>query len=246
MQKGHGQSSHADQKGGRRSLDGDREAFQALVAPHLVELRQAASREIRYREAIGDLAPDDLGADELVTETLARAWRDRHRRPALLAIRPWLLGLLFRVADHIVRREARQRALADVRLEAPVPEQPIYDDEESFWEWYQPDEQVRWEDVIASPEPTPELEAIVKEPAALARLSPLAHRVLVLHVVHRLALAEVAAGLGIAPDEVSRHLAEAHDLAARERVAGKGEPVPGPYPSDRARSMKARNAGSSA
>lgn len=35
-------------------------------------------------------------------------------------------------------------------LEATVPDGPIYDDDEIFWEWYQPDERIRWEDVIPS------------------------------------------------------------------------------------------------
>jgi DNA-directed RNA polymerase specialized sigma24 family protein len=126
-------------------------AFQAAVKPHLQELFEAARRELRYRVALGDFGPDLLTAEELVSETLARAWRDRRRRPPLLKFRVWLLAVLFRVAEDIARREARFRKLATESLEAPVPPEPLYDDDESFWAWYQPDELTRWEDVVADP-----------------------------------------------------------------------------------------------
>jgi RNA polymerase sigma-70 factor, ECF subfamily len=96
-------------------------AFQAAVKPHLQELFEAARRELRYRVALGDFGPDLLTAEELVGETLTRAWRDRHRRPPLLKFRVWLLAVLFRVAEDIARREAQFRKLATESLEAPVP-----------------------------------------------------------------------------------------------------------------------------
>lgn len=202
----------------RRSLEGDRDAFQALVAPHLAELLAAAGHELAYRQAVGDLTADDLAPEELVAETLARAWRDRHRRPPLLGIRPWLLGLQFRVAERIVRQEARARELAALSLEAPVPPGPIYDDEESFWEWYQPDERLRTEDVIADPrtnESAPAEEDAAPLPATEA-LPPMTRWVFILHRRHRLAIEQTAAALGIGIREATDRLAEAQKLIARK------------------------------
>jgi hypothetical protein len=53
--------------------------------------------------------------------------------------RAWLLALLHRVAERIAKREAKFRKLAEVSLEAQPPPEPMYDDDEGFYEWYQPD-----------------------------------------------------------------------------------------------------------
>jgi RNA polymerase sigma-70 factor (ECF subfamily) len=201
----------------RDALAGDREAFNRLVSPHVAELLGAARRELRYRVALGELRPDDLNAEELVGETLARAWRDRHRRPALLGTRAWLLALLFRVSEGIARREARFRKLAPVSLEAKPPPAPFYDDDESFYEWYQPDEMTRWEDLVAEPTSlTPE--EVVESEERLRSLAPRERLVYVLHDIHRLSTAEVAQAAGIEPREVLRLLAEARRHAARTKA----------------------------
>ena len=103
------------------SARSEQAAFQAAVKPHLQELFEAARRELRYRVALGDFGPDLLTAEELVGETLARAWRDRRRRPRLLKFRVWLLAVLFRVAEDIARDEAQFRKLATESLQASVP-----------------------------------------------------------------------------------------------------------------------------
>lgn len=186
-----------------------RDAFRAQVEPHLGELLSAAKHELEYRQAVGDLTLDDLTAEELVGEALARAWRDRHRRPPLLGLRPWLLGLLFRVADSLARQEARRREAAAVSLEAPVPPEPP-DDDESFWEWYQPDESTRWEDVIPAAAATPEQIVAALERKEGRALPRTAQRLLLLTGVHRLSVAEAASALHIPAAEATRLLEEAH------------------------------------
>lgn len=129
-------------------LEGDRDAFQGVIAPHLDELFAAAQRDIRYHVAVGDLGGRDLTAEELAGETLLHGWRDRRSRPRSLGVRAWLLGLQFRVLMRTVRQEQLLRRLISASLEARAPETPIYDDDEGFWEWFQPDEMVRWEDIL--------------------------------------------------------------------------------------------------
>jgi RNA polymerase sigma-70 factor (ECF subfamily) len=178
------------------------------------ELLAAAQREVRYRGALGELGADDLSPEELVGETLARAWRERDRRPARLGERAWLLALLHRVAEGIVRREARFRKLAPVSLEARPPPEPFYDDDEGFYEWYQPDEMTRWEDLAAEPlELTPE--EVVAAEEELRSAAPRTRLVFVLHDIHHLSVAEVAQALGIPRDEVLRRLEEARKKAGR-------------------------------
>ena len=202
------------------ALRGDRDAFQAAVGPHLEEVFQAAQNEVRYRIAVGDLQADDLTAEELVGETLARAWRDRHRRPQQLDLKAWLLALLFRVARNIVRSEARFKKLATVSLEASVPPEPIYDDDESFWEWYQPDKMTRWEDVVPERSPTHEEVAAFDEERARMP-GPLRRLVFMLHDIHHVPLNETAQALEISVAEASRLLAEARSMFRAEPPRGE-------------------------
>lgn len=201
----------------QRILDGDREAFNTAVRPHVAELSAAIRRELRYHRALGTLEPDNPTVEEVIADVLDRAWRDRHRRPTGLNLRAWLLGLTFRMLERLVQREEWRRAAAAVSLEEPVPEQPGEDDE-TFWEWYQPDEAVRWEDVI--PAPTASLpDEILADVEAAARRLPAQHRrVFLLRMLHRLRLVEVAAALRLAPDEAGRLLAGAQEMLASART----------------------------
>lgn len=181
------------------------------------ELLEAARREVRYRIAMGELRPDDLTSEELVGETLARASRDRGRRPAALGERAWLLALLHRVSEDIVRNEVRFRQLAAVSLEAKPPPEPFYDDDEGFYEWYQPDEMTRWEDLVAEPASlTPE--EVVAAEEELRSLAPRTRLVYVLHDIHRLSVAEIAQAIGIPGEEVLRLLAEARRHAGKKKT----------------------------
>ncbi|MBR0707985.1 RNA polymerase sigma factor [Bradyrhizobium liaoningense] len=185
-----------------RCLDGDRDAFQQVVTAHLDELFAAAQRDISYHVAVGDLGDGDLTAEELVGETFLRAWRDRRSRPQSLGIRPWLLGLQYRVLMRIVRQEQLLRRLVSVSLEARAPEPPIYDDDEGFWEWFQPDDLVRWEDTLTDDaHPEPAIEALEQN---IPGLSSLVRQVLFLRQVHRLSFAEIAAGLRISRESLSK------------------------------------------
>ena len=194
--------------GWKAALRGDRAAFQATVAPHLGELLGAARRELSYRVALGNFGADDLTPEELVGEALLRAWQDRYRRPSSLGVKVWLLALLFRVARDLARREAGLRRIPTDSLEALVPPEPIYDDDEEFWEWYQPDELTRWEDVVEAPAMTPEEMAAADE--RLTRTpDPRAREVFLLYELHRVPLSETALALGLSVTETARLLEEA-------------------------------------
>jgi RNA polymerase sigma-70 factor (ECF subfamily) len=185
------------------ALRGDREAFRAAVTPHLGELLRAARHEVRYRVALGDFEPNDPTAEELVGEVLIRAWR-----PPSVRLSVWLLALSYLVARELARREARLRRMPTESLEHSVPAEPIYDDDEEFWEWYQPDEMTRWEDVVEAPTMTPEEEAWTDEELTRT-LDPLAREVFLLCELHRVPLSEAAQALGIGLDDAARLLEEA-------------------------------------
>ena len=115
-------------------------------------------------------------------------------------------GTLYRVAHKLSRRVAQLRRARIESLEAPVPPEPIYDDDEEFWEWYQPDEMLRLEDVIEARTLTPEEQAGVDEELTRA-LDPQSREVFLLCELHRVPLTEAAVALGL-PLEEAAHLFE--------------------------------------
>jgi RNA polymerase sigma-70 factor (ECF subfamily) len=93
----------------------------------------------------------------------------------------------------------------------------LYDDDESFWEWYQPDDVTRWEDLVAEPtQLTPD--EVVEAEEKLRSLAPRERLVYVLHDVHGLTPKEVAQAAGVAPQEVLRLLDRARRHAAGKRT----------------------------
>jgi RNA polymerase sigma-70 factor (ECF subfamily) len=212
-------SDAAAERNWEAALRGDRAAFQAAISPHLKELFKAAQRELRYRVALGDLGPQDLVPGELVGELLARGWRDRQHRPSHLSLRTWLLTLLFRVTADIVRNEARFKNLPSVSLEEPVPPEPRYDDDESFLEWYQPDELTRWEDVVDGASVTPEDAAAADEEFTRA-IEPRAREAFLMHDLHGVPLEEIAVAFDVSLSEAAELLVEGRRLAG---ASGTGE-----------------------
>jgi RNA polymerase sigma-70 factor (ECF subfamily) len=154
--------------------------------------------------ALGDFRADDPTAEELVGEVLIRAWQQRRDRTSCLRLRVWLLALLYRVAHDLSRREVRQERIPAESLEEPVPPEPIYDDDEEFWEC----EMMRWEDVVEAPTMTPEEEAGIDEELFRA-LDPRAREMFLLCELHRVPLTEGALAFRISVEEAARRLEEA-------------------------------------
>lgn len=197
-------------------LSGDREAFKAIVQPYLDELLEAARREVRYRVALGDFRDKDPTAKELVGDVLIRAWQDRHRRPRELSVKAWLLAELFRTAANIARKQAPLKKEA-ISLEEEVPPPPIYDDDEEFYEWYQPDEFTRWEDVVDAGVKSPEQAAEAIE-VFTRSLDARAREVVLMHELHGLRVPDIALALGLSEEEVVELLKTARQkLCAWER-----------------------------
>lgn len=198
---------YAFEEGWQAVLNGDRTAYNRLVEPHLEELVRAARHDIRYHQYLGDLEPGDLTPEELIGEALLRAWHSRRQRPEEASLRAWLLGTKHRVLQRLIEQEHRERALWVVSLEDPVPPAPLFDDDESFWEWYQPDDVTRWEDVLPAMPSAGEMPAATEE--ATQRLEPEPRQVLLLHDEHELSLAEVALVTGKTMREMAEMLGQA-------------------------------------
>ena len=219
------------------ALGGDRDAFEAAVAPHQDALMRAAEREVALRVDVGDLGPQALAPAELVGETLVRAW-DRRRTfsPARLSMRAWLLGIQHRRLAQIVADEARYVRGKAVALDESVAVGARHDaDEGSLYEFRQPFENLTYADLLAGSQPIDvEFDPTGNEPlddaerAALDRagLSTRTQTAVLLHDELHLTVAETAQIL----DASLKDTAQALNLA-RASVRQRFGPAPAPPPS---------------
>ena len=154
-------SDRADSETWRRALDGDRDAFNDALSPHTETLRQAAERQLAVErdlvtgEPLAGESAVDLTPDELVGETMVRAWEQRERFDAdRLPMRPWLLGLQTRSLARIARREARYTERKAISLDDTVPVHEGQDAvQEDFYEFRQPFDVDTYEEITAGAAP---------------------------------------------------------------------------------------------
>jgi RNA polymerase sigma-70 factor (ECF subfamily) len=133
-----------------------KQAFMKDIQPYLDILFDVARRDLRFHEARGDIAKGELSPHEVVGETLLQAFAQQTKRPTNLSLKAWLLGIEDRVLKKLLKSDEFFRKLWAVSLEEPLPDlEPSYD-ENSFWEWYQPDAEGTWEDILVGSELIPE------------------------------------------------------------------------------------------
>ncbi len=180
-------------------VEGDREAFNRLVAPLIPRLEAAARQEIRSFEEMDELPQGLYEAEDIVAEAVLRAWRNRRRRPAHLRLEAWLLAIIYRIVDDIVAQEARRRSIASHAGELH-PEIPPFEDENEFWDWFQPADLPLAEPLMPEELPTPEevAEMLERRPRVLAVQ---ARRALWMHRRHGMEIEEIGSVLGRTPEK---------------------------------------------
>ncbi|HEX8298592.1 MAG TPA: sigma factor, partial [Rubricoccaceae bacterium] len=124
----------------RRALTGDRDAFTEATAPYQETLLTAARRQVQVQREAGTLVESDLTPEELVGETLVRAFDGRAFYDAdQMSFRGWLLGLQTRTLARLARDESRHAARSAVSLDEEVPTGANQDTtDEEFWEFHEP------------------------------------------------------------------------------------------------------------
>lgn len=205
----------------QKALAGDRDAFSRLTEPLVAALREAAAHELDHFIGIGELPDDTSAPEEVVGEALLRAWQQRRRKPEELSLEAWLLKIVYRVVDELVDRERRRRTLAEA-VSGQHPELPPLEDEEEFWQWFQPEDLPIGEPLLPQPPPTPE-EIAAKLGARPKALTTLARRALWMHRRHRLQVREIGAILKRPAQEV-RTLVEQAAARIREGRTGSDRP----------------------
>ncbi len=138
-----------------RALSGDRDAFEEALAPHHDTLMDAARRKIAARIAEGELRERALTPEELVGETMIRAFDHRASfDPEQMSLRAWLLGIQYRTLNRLLRTEHRYDDQKAISLDAEVPAGDEQDAvEEQFYEFRQPFDVTTYEEIIPSQQP---------------------------------------------------------------------------------------------
>ncbi|MDB5763591.1 MAG: hypothetical protein JWQ21_2586 [Herminiimonas sp.] len=223
-----------DQSGTGAGLFGD------LVRPLLPALQRFMKRELSYLRARGDLAPDYPTLHDVVDEVLARAYQKLNQRPGKVAPQQWLHRIAQSVlAEEVSRRQAEEgRFISTESKTRETPDETLDERDESIYEFYQPDEMLRLEDVTPAAEANPEQAASDAEmrryvDRILAELPTKWRRALLLAEVDDVAPSAIAGQLDASEDEVKRWIDQANTyLRARLEEVGLGPPEsgqPSPY-----------------
>ncbi|HEY68290.1 MAG TPA: RNA polymerase sigma factor [Thermoflexia bacterium] len=177
----------------QRAIAGDREAFIRLIERHLDSLYRFAAREIRYRRALGDLEPDEVTPEEVVSETVLAALRELARRPCRASFKGWLRHLALQIIKRWARRSRERRYHERIHLEDVLPSSQL------LFAYYQPDAALTWEDVLPDrstpmPEEALEIREAWEELEAMVNRLPADEReVFTLRAIEGLRFDEIAA-----------------------------------------------------
>jgi DNA-directed RNA polymerase specialized sigma24 family protein/ribosome-associated translation inhibitor RaiA len=200
-------------------------SFGKLVRPLLAPLQRFVQRELSHLQASGDLAPGDPSADEIADETLARACEHLAARPHRLKPLQWLYQIALEVlAEEVTRRQSEEGRCISLEGRLPVQlREPRADNDEVMFEYWQPDEVLRVEDVMPSTEGTPEEAVSERElrellATLLSELPAPWRRAVVLCRLEGLAAGPAAQVLGVTEEELEHRLAHA-DAFLRARLA---------------------------
>jgi len=138
-----------------RAIGGDRDAFEAAVAPLHDDLLRFARRQVGLQRRLGQLSPDELTPEELMGDGLVAAYERRDRfDPERMRFRAWLLGLQHRALVRTLRLEARHAARNAISLNEEVPHNESQDAvEEALYEFRQPFDVTTYEELIAGSAP---------------------------------------------------------------------------------------------
>jgi len=111
-------------------VEGDREAFDALVESEMSGLLEAAKHEIAYYEDVGDFPPRYMTPEELVGEAMIQAWDHRAKKPKGMSPRAWLYAMLFQAADKLAARRREIQAHEALSTDQEIPDDPLVLDPE--------------------------------------------------------------------------------------------------------------------
>lgn len=196
----------------------DREALLTALGDHLDTLQRFAAHEIAARLAAGDLFPGQVTVDDIVDAVILGAAQGFADRPKDLPLDRWLRQLVLEQVECEVRRMREEGGLLRLEEASAMP-----GSEDGLFEFYQPDEVVRLEDLVPDSDlPTPdqvverhELQRTVNQ--MLAHM-PKQWRLALVLEADGCSIAETAHVLGITESEAKQALESARGFL-RQKLA---------------------------
>lgn len=210
----------------------NREKFFSLAGQHLERLYEFVRHRLAYFESLGDLAPGELAAEDVVDAVLLRAYHEyvnpsrdsglslskveRVKEPAGRDLLSWLIEFATERLRSEVKRLKSERN-RKVRIEEDIPDTPPIEEVstlgDEILDFYQPDEDLKLEDIFPDVEiSTPEEMTAAKEEllrcvnASLAAMPKEWRRALRLRHAEGFTDAELADALHKAAPEIERIL----------------------------------------
>jgi RNA polymerase sigma factor (sigma-70 family) len=136
----------------------ERDSFFALIRPHLDALTSFVRHLIGYAEASGDLVRNEVAVEDLVDDTLLRAYQLYLKKPVRENARAWLTHIAADRLDAIIKST---QTSPQVHIEDDIPETPAVEGVstlgDEIMDFYQPDEDLKVEDLV------PDLELLSPE-----------------------------------------------------------------------------------
>jgi DNA-directed RNA polymerase specialized sigma24 family protein/ribosome-associated translation inhibitor RaiA len=116
------------------------------VNANLYRLVRFVDRELRYREANGQIRPGLVTREEVVDEAVATAMGNESEKPERIALEPWLFKLAMRAIDELSNSNAEHGV--SVPLHQETRKQNVLASDEPRLQFHQPDEAIIAQDNI--------------------------------------------------------------------------------------------------
>ncbi len=212
----------------------DRELYYDLVRQHMPQLERVVRHELTYMRAKGDLPPDYPRIEDVVDETLARAFNFLKEKSPDMSMEAWLA----QIAIDVIAEEAakfRTEEGMDALEKSFSPLEFIPEDE--IFEFWQPDEMLTIEDLAAaSPyrsvpdEPLEDRERRLYMYRLLTLLPNKWRQAINLVFLEEMPKEQVAKTLGVDEETVNRWIEHAESFLREKMMeAGYGPPETGSY-----------------
>jgi len=128
-----------------------REIFSSSVSQQLNRLYEFVRHQLAYFESVGDLMPGELTAEDVIGSVLVRAYHDFINKAGDQELGSWLTERAKEQIRKEVKRLKSERNRT-VHIEEDIPETPPEEEVstmgEEILEFYQPDEDLKLEDIF--------------------------------------------------------------------------------------------------
>lgn len=194
-----------------RARSGDRPAYHRLFISHLSDLDRFIRHEIRYSETIGAVERGLIEPCAIIDQVYIAGQNTLSKMPKL-TFRAWLRYLALHIMRQQVRAEHTQEPIGPSIERLLTPDADV---DTNLWEFYQPDDVLQMEDLLADrsaadPESVLELQETEEEiEARINALPPEMRDILTMWLMDGLTMGEIAAKSGQTAEALRRSMQQA-------------------------------------